>query len=115
MGRLSPGEEVLLGVFLRHLHKRLPSGSIASVRVFGSRARGQSDENSDLDVAVELAPGIESALHRAQGVDAAFDAMDETGLHGLALSAIVIPTIPAEATGLAANIAREGLIIWPRP
>jgi predicted nucleotidyltransferase len=114
MARLSPGEEYLLNAFLKHLHARAPADLVASVRVFGSRARGHSNEFSDLDVAVELAPGQDWVRHRFIGAEAAWDAMEETDLHGLHLSAIVVPAFAERPSSLAANIAREGMILWQR-
>jgi predicted nucleotidyltransferase len=74
--RLSPAEDPLLRTFIDRLTALAPAGSIAAVRVFGSRARGESDEHSDLDVAVELRDGADrSALHRL-AADAAWEAME---------------------------------------
>ena len=59
---LSPAEEALLRDFMARLRAAAPVGAIAAIRVFGSRARGDSNERSDLDVAVELAGEAVSAL-----------------------------------------------------
>lgn len=68
---LTPGEQDVLRRFCAGLRKlpRLPQ----QVAVFGSRARGESDEQSDLDVAVI--------------VDGARDRSFETALSAIALSA----------------------------
>lgn len=111
-GRLSPAEEVLLGAFLDRLLAAAPSGAIASVRVFGSRARGESGPDSDLDVAVELASGADRALVADAVADAAWNASIEKDLIELGLAPVVVPPFTAAPTGLAASILREGLTLW---
>jgi predicted nucleotidyltransferase len=49
---LSPAEETILNAFIAALKASTPEA--VKVIVFGSRARGSSDEGSDLDVAVVL-------------------------------------------------------------
>ena len=73
-GRVSPGERAALDRFLGLLLARAAPASIAWVRVFGSRARGQSGEGSDLDIAVQATYGADTARLRAVAADAAWDA-----------------------------------------
>lgn len=110
--RLSPAEERLLARFAELLAGRAP-GRVAALRVFGSRARGDSDEHSDLDVAVEPARADEDrwALGRV-ALDAALDAMEELGLTRLDLSPKVIAL---DGVGIAEVVEREGLVVWRAP
>ena len=113
-GPLSPGERAALGRFLTLLLDRAEPGSVAWVRVFGSRARGQSGEASDLDIAVQASPGADRLRLRDAAADAAWDAMAERGAFGLRLAPVVLPAPePVPATGLHAAIAQEGIALWP--
>ncbi len=114
-GRLSPGEKALLARFLRRLLAAAPPGSVAWVKVFGSRARGASHERSDLDVAVLAAPGADRAALSNAAADAAWEAMEEQDAHPLRLSPVALSSLPMgkAPTGLHAAIEREGIRIWP--
>jgi hypothetical protein len=106
---LTPAERRLLDAFLARLHAAAP-GAVTAVRVFGSRARGTSTPESDLDVAVEPAAGADlRALHHIVA-DAGWDATVETDGYALGLAPMLVP--PGPLHGVRAAIAREGLTIW---
>ncbi len=107
---LSPAEEALLRDFVTRLLVAAPDGAIAAIRVFGSRARGESHERSDLDVAVELTGAADPRQLRDLTADAAFDAAEARDAHELGLAAVVLP--PAPRTGLRAAIDRDGIDLW---
>ena len=113
IGRLSPSEEALLREFLARLLAAAPTGAIQAVRVFGSRARGESGPDSDLDVAVELREDADRATLHRLAADAAFDAMEARDAHDLGLAPLVLP--PGPPVGVRAAIARDGLTIWTAP
>jgi hypothetical protein len=48
----TPGEQRLLASFVANSLRRLGNAAIERILVFGSRARGEGDEDSDLDLAV---------------------------------------------------------------
>lgn len=108
--RLSPAEEALLRDFLERLRAAAPPGAIEAVRVFGSRARGGSNEHSDLDVAVMLREGAERRGIQRIVTDAAFEAAEARDAHALGLSALAIPAGPD--VGVRHAIARDGFDIW---
>jgi predicted nucleotidyltransferase len=60
---------------------------IVDVRVFGSMARGTADDNSDVDLLVNLAPGVSGLALGSLLLDAQdllgrrVDVVTETGLH----------------------------------
>jgi hypothetical protein len=113
-GSLSPGERAALGRFLTLLLGRADSGAVAWVRVFGSRARGLSGEASDLDIAVQAAPGADRRRLRDAAADSAWDAMAERDAFGLRLAPVVLPAPePVPPTGVHAAIAAEGISLWP--
>jgi predicted nucleotidyltransferase len=111
--RLSPAEDALLRDFIERLTAQAPPGAIAAVRVFGSRARGESDEHSDLDVAVELVSGADrSTLHRL-AIDLAWEASEARDAHDLGLAPVVL--LPGPSVGLRDAIARDGFEVWRAP
>lgn len=113
LGRLSPSEDALLKDFVARLLAAAPEGSVRAVRVFGSRARGGSNERSDLDVAVELALGVEQRALHYLVADAAADAMEAMDAYDLGLAPVALP--PGPAVGLRAAIERDGLDVWRAP
>ncbi|HYF07070.1 MAG TPA: nucleotidyltransferase domain-containing protein [Acetobacteraceae bacterium] len=108
--RLSPAEEKLLHRFVERLLAIVPVGIVRAVVVFGSRARGGSNERSDLDVAVEIAPEADvlALRHLASGV--ADGVMSEMDAYGLGLSVLVLP--PGPPTGVRGAIQRDGIRVW---
>lgn len=108
--RLSPAEDALLRDFVARLRAAAPEGAIAAIRVFGSRARGNSDEHSDLDVAVELTGAADTRRLRDLTADAAFDAAEARDAHDLGLAPVVLP--PGPRTGLRDAIDRDGIELW---
>ena len=104
----------MLARFLALLLARVDPAEITYVRVFGSRARGLSHENSELDVAVEAAAGADRIAVRDAAADAAWDAMDQLDMHGLRLSAVALPHAAGEKRwGVYAAGDREGIQSWP--
>ncbi len=112
-GRLSPAETVLLDRFLERLLAQAPEGSVRSVAIFGSRARGDGDEHSDLDLAVVAAPGADRHRLADLVADVTTEVEFETDGFDLMLSHIVVPDGPPR--GLRGAIAREGLVLWQAP
>ena len=76
---------------------------LARVVLFGSRARGEGHEDSDLDVLV-LVAGLSAAERRAV-IDVAFDLEQR---FGLAISPLVRDPAKPIGAALAAEIARDG-------
>ena len=64
--QLHPAEQDWLGNYRRELTKHHPN-AVSSMVIYGSRARGDGDENSDLDVLLFVrneAAGLKKALRR---------------------------------------------------
>jgi transcriptional regulator with XRE-family HTH domain len=107
-GNLSPFEWELLGRLVSHLSA---IKAVQRILVFGSRARGQSNEHSDLDVAVvtdSMDPSSRSAVEEAK-----WRALPEDAF----LYANVV-TIRGEGlvadTAFSRNLSKEGVEIWTR-
>jgi hypothetical protein len=109
---LTPAEDRLIDRFLDLLLQRLPPAALVRVTLFGSRARGTSTERSDLDVAVEIAPGVAALAARRAVSDAAHDAMAERDAFAIGLSPVVVPA--GQGGALASALARDGERLWPR-
>ncbi len=75
----------LAGEFARRLRVRCDRASF-SVTMFGSRARGDADDESDLDLFVEVRGGDAAAIKEAAGQSAG----DLTLEHGLLVSGFVV-------------------------
>ena len=81
---LTVGERTALHEFLERL-RELPQIELKSARLFGSRARGEGHEHSDLDVAIVLARDARRHRHRIH--DLAFDV---GFVHGVTLAPLVL-------------------------
>ena len=107
-GNLSPFEKELLGRLVSHLSA---IKAVQRILVFGSRARGRSNEHSDLDVAVitdSMDPSSRAAVEEAK-----WRALPEDAF----LYANVV-TITGEKlitdTAFSRNLSKEGVEIWTR-
>jgi predicted nucleotidyltransferase len=102
--RLSPYEQTTLAAFAAVVRRRF-GARLAALELFGSRARGEGRDDSDLDLLVSIR-GL-SRSERNQVIDDAADLTLETGL---VLSPLVVdsdafgPDLP-----LAKEIARDGV------
>jgi hypothetical protein len=109
---LTPAEDRLIDRFLDLLVQRLPERALRGVVLFGSRARGNSGEDSDIDVAVEVAAEVAPLAARRAVTDAAHDAMAERDGFALGLSPVVVSA--GQGGSLGAALARDGERLWPR-
>jgi predicted nucleotidyltransferase len=87
---------------------------LRSVRLFGSRARGDADVDSDADVSV-VVDGLTEA-ERARVVDLAFDAWRHAGCRGPLISPLPWSEAELEARRraerrIALDIDREGVLL----
>jgi predicted nucleotidyltransferase len=106
---LTPAAKSHLTAFKREVEEALP-GQVARVTLFGSRARGDAEEDSDYDVAVFVRDGADQSDVRSAVSDVAFEHL----LNGLLISAIVLPAEyvdDPELTELAWEIAQDGLVL----
>lgn len=107
---LSPEALDHLLAFKREVEDALP-GQVAGVALFGSRARGDAEEDSDYDVAVFLRDLSDRPELLGLLSDIAYPHM----LDGIYISAIGLPHDylhgPGGRTALAEDIAREGIVL----
>lgn len=98
-----------LAAFKREVEEALP-GRVARVTLFGSRARGDAEEDSDYDVAVF----VQDLADRSDVGSIVSDVAYAHILEGIYISPIVLPAEHAEdseRTELAWEIAKDGVIL----
>lgn len=109
LAKLPPQAAAHLAAFKREVESALP-GQVARVTLFGSRARGDAEPDSDYDVAVFVRNGSERSDVRDLVSSAAYDHL----LAGVDISPIVLPATYADdptATELAFEIANDGIAL----
>jgi predicted nucleotidyltransferase len=103
---MSPHDRRLLHLFATRVRALSPS---ASIRAFGSRARGSADAESDLDLCVilpEVTRDLRDAIYRVAW-EIGFD--EGCVLTPIVLSEDDFERAPLSASTLVANIRREGI------
>jgi predicted nucleotidyltransferase len=110
MSRLTPLEtQIVMQLACALVGAGVP---VTALRVFGSRARGHSNEHSDLDIAVVLASPPDPSLTR-RVLDLGHAVSIETDVQGLRVQAV--PFFWGEESGpLARSIAAEARTVWTR-
>lgn len=109
---LTPGEQDVLRRFCGAFGRlsRLPR----RVAVFGSRARGESNAQSDLDVAV-LAQGSRDAAFESALSAIALDAQAPYRLDGYGISLRPVVFYGVERGALPQSIRNDLEVVWTRP
>lgn len=80
---------------LRSMEPELRARGITRLQMFGSRARGDNDKGSDLDLLVEIAPNAKSSL------------LDLSGLHVDLSAELGIETFPTTSRSVDDRFRRE--------
>ncbi len=112
--RLRPNERKALLAFVARLREKFPD-RVQNVILYGSRARGQGDEESDLDVLVlayDTEPDLQAEVFRV--------ATDLTLEYGQAFSAWLrtaqwLQWYQEAGLLLYRNIRRDGIELWTLP
>ena len=105
---LSPGEAAAIRQFVARVRGLLGT-ELRQVRLFGSRARGEGHEHSDLDIALIVAPG--GRARRYAVYDLAFDVGLEhsVDLAPLVLEEQQLQELKRRQRLVALDIEREGI------
>jgi len=112
--RLSHLEEKVLECFSTLIGKEVPEAK--EIILFGSRARGDSDENSDLDIAIILnLPHIDKKMWD-EVWDLKWRVLEALQVEEfpLSLSLITLNDLLSRDFGFEKAIKREGIKIWER-
>jgi len=111
-GPFTPGERLLLNAFVASSRRLSDRGAIERILVFGSRARGEGDEESDLDLAVLVSGSAPRSLDRE------LVALAETVQEGWEdlphLRPITIRAGDRTNPALLNVIDREGIVLWAK-
>ena len=114
--KLAGGDKIMLHnlkAILSELRGRLQSlygDRLAKVILFGSQARGEATENSDIDVMVILKGDVSPSLEIARTID---DVADISLANDVVLSCVFMPEsrYDKEQSPLILNVHREGLAV----
>lgn len=113
-GRLSFLEEKILGHLVSLIDERIPEAH--GIILFGSRARGNSDEDSDTDVAIILdVPEIKKE-HWERIWDLKWKVLESLEAEEFPLSLILLTLsdFVSRDSGLERELREEGIVIWER-
>jgi predicted nucleotidyltransferase len=107
-------EEEILKLFSSIVDKELPEASI--ILLFGSRARGRSGEDSDLDLAIVIdVPVIDKALwDKLWAIKWRVLESLNSEEFPLSLMPITLTDFKAGGSGIIREIKREGIVVWKR-
>jgi predicted nucleotidyltransferase len=114
MSRLSPIETDIVKRLSAALEKGYPEAE--GVVVFGSRARGTSHEDSDLDVAVILDTNRIAKDNWDRVWQVKWAVLEQLDAEDFPLSLMLIPKSEYETaeSGVELEIRREGIPVWHR-
>ena len=114
MNILSPIETDILNLLATAIQKDYPKAE--SVIVFGSRARGTSHEESDLDVAILLNTKEVRMEDWDRVWDIKWEVLEQLDAEEFPLSLMLIPKdqYTRATTGVELAIKQEGIPIWHR-
>lgn len=108
----TPGERLLLGALVERVLGSVGAGNLERIVVFGSRARAEGHEESDLDIAVFVPGRASPQAHRA--LVAIAEAVQE-GCDDLPhLRPILIGGGDATNPALLWAIERDGIELWAK-
>lgn len=110
VAQLSPAEAVALEAFVRGARERL-GAHLLRIVLYGSRARGEGNESSDVDVALIVTPA--GRERRSEVYDIAYDLSLE---HGVQLAPLVIEAerldeLRRRERLFAAELDRDGVVL----
>jgi predicted nucleotidyltransferase len=114
---LKPGlsfiEEEILNDLVEHLEGKMPEASM--LLVFGSRARGGSDENSDLDIAIVVDSDINKRMWDRLW-EIKWEVLESIDAEEFPVSMVPIKKdeFLSNDSGLIRSIKEEGILWWKR-
>ena len=114
LSHLKPQERAALQEYLRRLRARF-AGRILHVILYGSRARGEGDEESDLDVLVVVDDG-DWRFHD----EVALEALEPSLEHSISISPLIWSRKHYDKHKkwrllFYRNLERDGISLWTRP
>ncbi|MCX7988431.1 MAG: nucleotidyltransferase domain-containing protein [Thermodesulfovibrio sp.] len=109
---LSLAEKKIIEILSSLIEERLFEAT--KLIIFGSRARGISNEESDLDIALIVKSSADSNMwNKLWAIK--WEALDKLNLEEFPLSLIILPEEEFDSNyGLIEEIKKDGVIIWER-
>lgn len=112
---LSTEDRQVLDELREQLLSRLP-GLVRYIILFGSRARGGAQKDSDMDVLIVLDHSVPDVLQQIRAIR--YEIMQRRQFRPL-ISLLVLSDrewqeLPRHSAGLSHNIQREGIVLWLR-
>lgn len=106
------------GMILKHLVSRIEEKirEVSSIILFGSRARGESDEESDLDLAIILDVPEIRREHWEKVWDLKWEVLEllDAEEFPLSLTLVTLKDLVAENSGFEKELKSGGIMIWER-
>ncbi|NOY65705.1 MAG: nucleotidyltransferase domain-containing protein [Nitrospirae bacterium] len=112
--KLTSLEEEIIQGLTRLLEKELPEAK--SMILFGSRARGGSDEESDMDLAIVLDLPMITRTFREKVWQLKWDVLGSLDAEEFPLSILLLTygDFINRNSGIEGTIKREGVVLWER-
>lgn len=107
-------EELIIKRLSAMISEKIPE--VQQIILFGSRARGRSDENSDLDLAIVFDSSQIDKKDWERVWDIKWTLLDSIDAEEFPLSLILITLndLISKNTGLEKEIRKKGIVIWKR-
>jgi predicted nucleotidyltransferase len=114
LDQLTVQEQEVVLEFVRRVNEQL-NGQLRSIILYGSRARGEAEADSDMDILVVVRDSRSAILERVRAIR--YDIMDHYEFRPhislLLLSEQDWEELPKHSAGLKRNIEQEGIVLWP--
>lgn len=114
LNQLTDNEQTVVHEFVESMYDAL-DGQLRSIVLYGSRARGNAEPDSDMDILVVLKDSLPSVLEQVRSIR--YDVMQRHQFRPL-ISLLLLKEqdwdeLSRHSAGLKHNIEREGIILWP--
>ena len=114
LDQLTVQEQEVVLEFVKRVNEQL-NGQLQSIVLYGSRARGEAEPNSDMDILIVLRDSPPALLEQVRAIR--YDVMRHHHFRPhislLLLSEQDWKELPRRSAGLKHNIEQEGIVLWP--
>jgi len=114
LDQLPAQEQAVVLEFVKRVNEQL-NGQLRSIILYGSRARGEADPDSDMDILIVLADSPSAILEQVRAIR--YEVMRHHRFRPhislLLLSEQDWKELSKRSAGLKRNIEQEGIVLWP--